>query len=148
MGIQVSTSVGMAADIGMITDNTGVVSDDVLENIAATTSPADVAPTSTSPANADPTSTALSCGSVGCDSTHPSKASVDTALSTLQTRINALTTKISVDTALSTLQTRINALSTKATVDARIQSLENNCSDLAAAVNDLRTNLRAVRLMR
>lgn len=118
MGIQISASAGRADDIGALTNNTGVVSDDVLENVAATTSPADAAPTST----------ALGCGAVGCDSSHPSKASVDTALSTLQTRINAL--------------------STKATIDARVQSLENNCSDLAAAINDLRTNLRTVRLMK
>lgn len=118
VGQDIELDITQVADVGALTDNTGQTPDDTIENVAATSSPADAAPTATS-------------------------AGVGAA--TLST--TAVATTASVDAAISTLQTRINALPTKASVDAGLAACEKNISDLTDQVNALRTALRSNGIM-
>lgn len=98
-----------------LTDNTGATPDDTIENVPATSVPADAAPTATS---------------------------AGAGASTLST--TSVATTASVDTALATIQTRINALPTKASVDASFTACENNISDLARQIDRLTVKVNAL----
>lgn len=99
MGFRGAAAAPSSADIGALTDSTGETADSTIALCDTTVG----------------TSATASCGAVGCNSNHPTAASVDTALGLVNTRLD---------------------------------TINKNFADLTAQINEIRTNLRAVGLMK